>query len=263
MSRFDWYQATVYATDPKESGLLDALLRAWPMSDVAPERAMHGFTSGARITRGDHKLCHLWWGGNPGINVTATSDDAPMLAKALKRLGLPYGVTRADACSDWVEEGAFESLSNHLIQFAIANRIAINQQGDWSRGEARTLYVGAPQSPIRICLYEKGYEQGGDAPRDWTRLEVRVKPKGPARLSVARMEPQELFACGWVHQALLALGWDDYQKRSVGVVWRPSDTERSRRALLKQYGAVIAQWAEESGGWDVFGHAVRDALQTA
>ena len=263
MTRFDWYQATVYASDPEQCGLLSALSSAWDLSDIGPEKPMHGFTSGARISRGDHKLCHLWWGGNPGINITATSADAPVLADVLSRSGLPFGVTRADACMDWLDATAFDSLAGHLIEFAKANRIVINQQGDWARGVARTLYVGSPQSPVRICLYEKGYEQGGDAPRDWTRLEVRVKPKGPARISVGRMAAADLFGCGWVHEALQPLGLEDLQKRAVGVVWRPSDTERARRALLKQYGAVMAQWADEAGGWDTFGKVIQEALETA
>ncbi|MFO5615250.1 replication initiation factor domain-containing protein, partial [Klebsiella pneumoniae] len=75
--------------------------------------------------------------------------------------GADYPATRAHACVAWVEEGPFDSLSAHLIAYAKDNGISINQQGDWARGQARTLYLGSPQSPVRICLYEKGYEQGG------------------------------------------------------------------------------------------------------
>jgi len=77
------------------------------------------------------------------------------------------------------------------------------------------------------------------------------------------MSPADLFGCGWVHDALKPIGLEDLEKRSVGVLWRPSDTERARRALLKQYGAVMAQWADEAGGWDIFGTVIREALETA
>lgn len=66
MTRFDWYQATVYVQDPTRNGLLQALLKAWELSDFAPDRGMHGYTHGGRISRGSTKLCTLWWGGNPG-----------------------------------------------------------------------------------------------------------------------------------------------------------------------------------------------------
>ncbi|MFO5848511.1 hypothetical protein ACLBP5_30415, partial [Klebsiella pneumoniae] len=75
-----------------------------------------------------------------------------------------YLDTRTNACVDWVVEGLFDSLSAHLIAYAKDNGISINQQGDWARGQARTLYLGSPQSPGRICLYEKGYGQGDGAP---------------------------------------------------------------------------------------------------
>jgi hypothetical protein len=257
MTRFDWYQATVYVQDPTRNGLLPALLKAWELSDFAPDRGMHGYTHGARISRGSTKLCTLWWGGNPGVNITASSTEAPVLAQALRGLNVSYGITRVDSCADWVEEGAFDSLSGHLIAFAQANGISIEQRGDWIRGQARTLYLGSPQSPVRICLYEKGYEQGGDAPKDWTRLEVRVRPKGEHRIAVSRWDPDDVFCAGWVADALAVLGWDDLKKRAVGTVWRRSDAERSRIALCKQYGGIIAEWASELGGWDALPQAMR------
>lgn len=267
MTRFDWYQATVYVNDPESGGLLSHLMAAWDLVDLVPDRGMHGYLHGAKIVRGDHKLCTIWWGGNPGVNVTSTSDDSPVLVKALRSSGLRYGVTRADACADWVEEGCFDSLSAHLIQFAQDNRISIEQRGDWVRGTSRTLYLGSEKSPIRICLYEKGYERrknvGGDAPLDWTRLEVRVRPKGEHRISSASWDSIHFFSAGWVSDALEFLGWNQLQKRSVGIVWRPDDTERSRQAFIRQYGAVLSVWADELGSWEALGQAIGDAIKAA
>lgn len=259
MTRFDWYQATVYVQEPSERGLIGHLMAAWELVDFAPDKGMHGYTHGGKLVRGDRVLCRLWWGGNPGVNITATSEESPVLAEALRTFGAPYGVTRVDACADWQEEGVFESLSGHLIKFAEQQGISINQQGDWVRGQSRTLYLGSPQSPVRICLYEKGYEQGGDAPKDWVRLEVRVKPKGAHKLAVASWEPAEVFAAGWVAEALSVLGWDKLEKRTVGIVWRSSDVERSRQALLSQYGSIMAQWSSEVGSWEQMGAVLGEA----
>src|SRR5690606_13893184 len=107
-----------------------------------------------------------------------------------------------------------------------------------------------PQSPVRVCLYEKGYEQGGNAPRDWVRLEVRVKPKGAHRREVAYWTADEVMGCGCVADALQVLGWDNLHGRSIGTVWKPSDAHASRLALLRQYGSIIEAWAVEQGGWD-------------
>ena len=261
MARFDWYQATIWAPDLTYRGLGERLLAVWELADLAPDRGMHGYTHGAKIVRGERTLCRIWWGGNPGVNVTATSDDAPALQEALQGMGFDFHVTRADACVDWVEEGLFDSLSAHLIAYAKDNGISINQQGDWARGQARTLYLGSPQSPVRICLYEKGYEQGGGAPLDWTRLEVRVKPKGDHRRAVAGWTADQVMGCGWVADALQVLGWDNLHGRSIGTVWKPSDAHASRLALLRQYGSIIESWAVEQGGWDGFGSVLQEALQ--
>ncbi|MFG3399503.1 hypothetical protein, partial [Streptomyces parvus] len=59
------------------------------------------------------------------MNITASSTEAPVLAQALRGLNITYGVTRVDSCADWIEEGAFDSLSGHLIAFAQANGISI------------------------------------------------------------------------------------------------------------------------------------------
>jgi len=264
MIRFDWYQATVQVPDPSFGGLIDHLMAAWELVDFVPTRAMHGYLHGGKIIRGSTDLCTLWWGGNPGVNVHSTSDQSPVLAAALKSFGAPFGVSRVDACLDWFQEGCFESLSGHLIQFAQDNRITINQQGDWVRGQARTLYLGSPTSTTVICLYEKGYEQrakhGGEAPLNWVRLEVRVRPKGVHKMAVSSWEPRDVFGAGWVADALAILDLDIGEKRSVGTLWKPADVDRARAAMIVQYGATMSLWAEEIGSWDELGSVLKNAV---
>lgn len=261
MARWDWYQSTVTVQDPQQSGLVDVLLKAWPLSDWAPGKNLNGYTNGGVIKRGDRILCHLCWGGQSGVNCKTTSDESPVLAQALRDFGKPHLPTRVDSCVDWQEEGLFDSLSAALIQFAQDNRLAINQQGDWVRGEARTLYLGSKDSPVRLVMYEKGYEQGGDAPKDWVRLEVRVRPKREHRSAVAMWDAEHAFCAAWVPDALQCLGWDHLSKRSVGTVWKRSDAERARYALLKQYGAIMDQWATEVGSWEALGPVMHSAIR--
>lgn len=260
MARWDWYQSTVMVADPQQSGLVDVLLEAWPLSDWAPAKNLNGYLYGGQIKRGDRTLCHVCWGGQAGVNCKSTSDESPTLADALQRFGRPHLPTRVDTCVDWHQTGLFDSMTAALIQFAQDNRLAINQQGDWVRGEARTLYIGSKDSPVRLVVYEKGYEQGGDAPKDWVRLEVRVRPKRQHRATVAAWHAGQALCAGWVPRALQCIGWDHLESQAVGTVWRRSDADRARAALLKQYGAIMAQWAEDVGGWELFGGAVRDSL---
>jgi len=256
MSRWDWYQSTVMVSCPVESGLVGLLLDAWDLSDWAPGKNLNGYTNGGVIRRGDLVLCHLCWGGQAGVNCKSTSEESPILADALRRFGASHLPTRVDSCVDWREEFLFDSLSAELINFAERSRLSINQQGDWVRGEGRTIYIGSKDSPVRLVLYEKGYEQGGDAPRDWVRLEVRVRPKKEHRSAVAMWNSEQAFCASWVSDAVKCLGWDHLCKRSVGTVWRRSDADRARYALLRQYGAIMASWASEVGSWGAFGAAV-------
>lgn len=261
-ARFDWYQSTVLVQCPQESGLVDTLLRAWPLSDWAPARNLHGYTHAGAIVRGDRVLCHVMWGGNTGVNCKSSSEESPVLAEALKQFGKAHMPTRVDSCVDWREEGLFDSLSSLLIDYAKNNRLSINQQGDWIRQEGRTLYVGSKDSPVRLVVYEKGYEQGGDAPKDWVRLEVRVRPKREHRALVAGWDASTVFCAGWAPDALQALGWDDLSKRAcVGTVWRKSDEQRSRAALLRQYKAILSNWANEVGGWEELGPVMAKELE--
>lgn len=267
MARWDWYQSTVMVADPQQSGLVDMLLEAWPLSDWAPAKNLNGYLYGGQIKRGDRTLCHLCWGGQPGVNCKSTSDESPTLAAALREFsnvtGIPHLPTRVDACEDWRQPGLFTSMADQLIAFAQDNRLAINQQGDWVRGEGRTLYLGSKDSPVRLVIYEKGYEQGGDAPKDWVRLEVRVRPKREHRAKVATWFPGQALSAAWIPDALKCLGWDHLEKQAVGTVWKRSDAERARQALLKQYGAIIAQWASEVGSWEGLGLVLQDSIQGA
>lgn len=123
--------------------------------------------------------------------------------------------------------------------------------------------MGSKDSPVRLVLYEKGYEQGGGASLDWVRLEVRVRPKKSHKAAVASWEAGTCFCAGWVPDALKVLDWEGLQKKAVGTVWRAEDAERARAALLRQYGRLLAGWAAEEGGWSNLGETLGKALQPA
>lgn len=264
MGKFDWYQTTVRTGNPQESGLVDAILRAYPFTDYAPCTGQNGYSFGGQFVRGSSVVCRLSWGGQPGVNVTATSDNAPALSEALKDLRIAHSPTRIDTAIDWEEEGLFDSLAGGLIGFAQGRRLAIMQVGDWVRGEGRTLYIGSKDSAVRLVLYEKGYEQGCTHRPDWVRLEARIRPKGDARALAMTFDPMDVFACGWLTDALDAIKFEHgLSKRAIGTIWRKSDTERARAALLKQYGAILSAWAVDSGGWSELGEVLGESLQSS
>lgn len=244
MAKFDWYECTFFESDPLD--LMRRLERSNPFAMIEPDAPKYGYRVGQVFRHGGDAMARVWWEGNEGVHVSSTSSYAHEVAPLLRAHGV-HSVTRLDACEDWIEHGLFDRMAAHLISYAVANRITITQLGDWVRGEARTLYLGSKQSAVRLVLYEKGYEQGGNL--DWVRLEVRVRPKGRiAREAAARWTPGEAFgAARWVVGALEGLGWDHLQAQSIGTVYRPSNDERARLTIRKQYGAVIGRWYDECG----------------
>lgn len=242
MAKFDWYEATFFEKNPLD--LVREIELAHPFALIEPDRPQHGYRVGQVFKHGGEPMARVWWEGNEGVHVSTTSSHAHRLAPLLRGQGVHYP-TRVDACEDWVEQGLFDRMAAHLIAYAVGNRITITQLGDWVRGQARTLYLGSKHSAVRLVLYEKGYEQGANP--DWVRLEVRCRPKGRRnRLMFSVLTPGQVFgAAKWVVAALEGLGWDHLQALSIGTVYRPSDDERARRVLLKQYGAIIGRWVDE------------------
>jgi len=264
VAKFDWYQTTVKTSNPQESGLVAAILSAYPLTDYAPCSPQNGYRYGGKFVRGSSIVCRLSWGGQPGVNVMATSDNSPALSEALRQLRIAHSPTRIDTAIDWEEEGLFESLTGGLVAFAQERRLAIMQVGDWINGKGRTLYIGSKDSVVRLVLYEKGFEQGCTHRPHWVRLEARIRPKGDARAQAMTFDPMDVFACGWLSDALNAINFEhDLSRRSIGTLWRQSDTERARAALLKQYGAIMSAWSEDVGGWAELGQAIGEALQPA
>lgn len=245
MAKWDWYEATFHQHSPEV--IIDAIRSSEPFAVMLPCRAKHGYRTGVQFKHGQDVLAEVWWEGNPGVHVKASSSRAQWLAGVIRPLGA-HSVTRVDACEDWIEAGLFDRITVPLLAYAVQHGIEINQQGDWERGIARTLYLGSTKSAVRLVIYEKGYEigieHGGDPGH--VRMEVRVRPKGQAREAVSRWTPGEAFgAARWLTEALSLLGWDHLQAQSVGTVYRPSDDERARRTAAKQYGRVFAQWVAD------------------
>jgi hypothetical protein len=259
LTRFDWYQATVHGVAAQ--AVCDALLRAADLVDLAPSIPRNGYESGARIARGTETLAKIWHGGNPGVHVVGTGEHSPYVAEVLRELG-PHFVTRADVCIDWVEPGLFDRLAYGAIAYAMDHGLTIDQKGDWERGKSRTLYVGSPKAAVRLVIYEKGWELGGDPA--WVRLEVRVRPeKREQRLKVSTLPPDDLLgASQWLRGLLKHIGLGRWAAASVTKPWRPSEAERARAHCLAQYGSTLRDWAAELGGWEHLGLAIIERLES-
>lgn len=255
MARWDWAASTVVGEGV--DAVAGSVVGAFDLADLAPGKPMYGYEHCAHVVRGERVLATILWGGNPGVHVIGTGENAPHIWEALKPFR--HRPSRVDACEDWIEEGLFDWIAERLIGYAEGHNIAIDQQGDWVRGKGRTLYLGAKSSAVQLRLYEKGWKEGADP--NWIRLEVEIRPQSDARAKVALWVPGDAFgASQWLVGALATIGWSHLTKRSIGTVRKPSDAERARFHMLRQYGATLASWQEELGGWEALMARLADVL---
>lgn len=264
MAKFDQYNPTFFDSDPRE--IIRLIERAYPFAIIEPIRPKQGYQVGVAVRQGGDMVSQVWWEGNPGVHVLCHSEHADKLAPLLRGFA-GHEVTRVDACEDWIEEGLFDKMAAQLVGFVEGRGIKINQLGDWIRGQGRTLELGSRESAVFLRLYEKGFEIGigrGGNPHH-VRLEVEVKPKGRAsRIAVSSWTAGECFgASRWLVAALKSIGWDHLQAQSIGTVYRPSDEERARHALVKQWNGVILRWADEAGSGNAFLAEMVEMLELA
>lgn len=266
LCEWDWYQATVH--NNKESFhkyINEKACKYYDLVDVVPARGINSYQYGCDVVRGDHVLFSYYWGGNGDTtNFKATGENAPAFREFMSEF--KHSVTRMDSKFDWVEPGLFERLSNALVMLCKDKKISMDYRGNWGDPDdknGRTLYAGSKQSDIRICLYEKGRQQGYKTGyfSDWVRLEVRFKPSDKLTKQVASsFDPYQIFNIGWVQDYIRLIG-ADIMDRAQTKTWKTSDDERARRALIKQYGAIIEKWAEEQpNGWSDIGSIMRSKI---
>jgi len=261
---FDAFSVTIASS---EADLIHWFLSKIDLSGSRPIRGKNGYNYGAEIHRGDNQFCKIFWGnGTSETHVTIMGENSGLI----RSLVLDYCQThkctakpsRIDSRVDWCDEGLFDRLANLFQDFAVEKGIKINMQGDWVRGQSRTLYIGSRQSQLMVRLYEKGCQVGGDP--NWIRFETEVKPKKlEAKLAVIKRSAPEVLYTGWAGEFLESLGFIGTIKTVLPSAYRPADDERARRALVKQYGKILTRWQHETGDWDSLGSAIeRKIIET-
>lgn len=245
--RFDWYGASVGCSPER---LCADLTARWDLSSVRAARPLYGFERAHQVHRGDRVLATVYWAGvNPDPYLVGTGPDAPAVAEYLRGENLEHRVARADVCEDYTAPGAFDVLKSICLTVADKHAIKVRHEGDWHRGiDGRTIYLGGRSAVVQSCLYEKGKQLHKDP--DWARLETRVHPKGAGKAAASRAEPRALFSGSrWSAALATALGSPAVERMAFGSVYRADDVQRSREALVRQYGPTLRDWADELGGF--------------
>lgn len=276
-ARFDWYAATI-VDDPRR---IAELLARELDCEVVESKGLHGYGAGfelvrelvvrARIIYGSPGMDPTSWTWERGVDrpphAWASGDDTePFVAAVRAHWPAPqHWVTRADVAYDWPDGEPWGELYPELLAVADGDYetgsnlppkpLTLRTVGDWVRElegfpGGRTLYVGAPSSPVSVRMYEKGKQlraafpdRADDFPLDWVRVELQLRPQKAARQEVAALDPAELWGTSaWaraVHQRIVG------EEPDVVVMQHktPPDDERAMRFLVRQYGPLLRREA--------------------
>jgi hypothetical protein len=259
---FDWYGASV-AAGPDQ--VLGEIVGAFDSAKIERTRGMHGYMQGALVKRDETVVATVYWEGRGfgagGCYVQGTGRHAAPVATFLRGLDVPHRVSRADAAEDYTGAGTWERLSSTLLSVADKHGVKVEHAGDWHRGvDGRSIYLGGRQAVARAIGYEKGKQLGTDP--DHVRIELRVRPQGDGKSLASKASPAELYGTSrWSTDLSTRLGGSDIARLSLGTVYREEDIERSRRALLKQYGATLRGLESDCGNWGLVGVWIGQQLE--
>lgn len=265
MARFDWYQATVRA----DVGVVRECLRSLNSGgQVDPiKKAPHGYAFGDRLLDDDGLVAQVWWGGMHAHPHVVSSGESAQAVAQLLRAELPdHSVSRADACIDYADAGAYDRLQGLALDVAKARKLVVDCRGDHLVTlEARTLYLGAPSSHTRLRLYDKAAELRAQFARDpvrlaavpaeLARLEFQVRPQTPkAKRLAAEADPVTIMgSAAWTRELMRQVAGMEIEPFEAGKAWRRSDHERARAAILAQYGGWLKAELAMLGSWDCVG----------
>jgi hypothetical protein len=284
-ARFDWYAATVNESVERLQHVLARELGGeWKPRDGA----RHGFQNREELELLDGTTgATLLHGGNGDLPHVYASSDACDAFVSVIRGNWPdrHKVSRMDAALDYDNgSGTWETLLGFCRGIADGTRVdgdtrkraakvSTNQMGDWHHGEkGRTFYLGSFKSAVLVRLYEKGIQLVEDAAkrgrprtdisRDFCRLEIQVRPDGPAKERAARATPLEAFGyADWSRELLRRVEDADVDRVHIRER-RESDHDRALNWMLHQYEAHILQEVQEAGGWAALGEAFRRRMET-
>lgn len=261
-SKWDWWQATVSVeswgsvTSDGEyvdgvDNLLGWLAEKMPFADVRTKPGGTGYKWLTSYVHGDNTVCQVLHGGNnPDPNIKASGHDSEQVRAWIVE-AFPEGrISRMDSAIDSMAgTGEFEKAAAWLE--ARATQAGINcrwiKNSDPTKGD--TLYVGSQNSRVMIRLYEKG-KQMGYKPNEWWRAEVQLRPDSKNKDVAYYYRSSMCWAATRVTREFYEMITGN-KLEAVGFQQPSKQKTLDVRAahLVKQYGRLLKELAEEEGGW--------------
>jgi hypothetical protein len=199
--------------------------------------------------------------------VVSSGETAQGVASFLRSVyPVAHGVSRADACIDYGEPGAYDRLQGIALDVARDCGVKVGTAGDHLlTKQGRTCYLGASTSHTRCRIYDKADELRHKLqhdpvalltiPDNLARLECQVRPKtGDAKLAAAKAKPIELMgSAAWMRELVQRVEGIKLQPFQAAQIWRQSDDKRAYNAMLSQYGGLLRRMVADAGSWECMG----------
>lgn len=267
--RFDFYGSTIRdSPDSVISSLADRL-----GASVTTGNGLNGFDHSNELRVDREVVTRVLHGGvNPFPYAFASGQHTDDFVPIVRGLWPDrHSVSRADAAEDFDQGDAWDLLLRECLAMAEDRSLAIDQQGDWIRGETgRTFYVGSRKSPSHVRLYEKGKQMRGLAAtpeeaekisRGWVRLELQVRPVKEGKWAAATAAPEELWGYSrWTKDLAVRCLEMDVDRFDMNP-WRAGSSDgRAWAFMLRQYGPLMLRMEERLGSWEAVSAAMWGAL---
>lgn len=238
--QFDWYQATVPALPQV---VVDTLAASFEdFHDVKHlDRGGNGYTESAilRDREGD-TIALVRYGGKNLPNVQTSSFRAIAGSEAIRLHWPEHRVSRLDVACDFDGPEVYTEIVTACRGIADTHRMTSGREFVPDDPDAgRTYYLGASASNVMLRAYEKGREQRAkgvaDAPLDWTRCELQVRPQKEAKSTLATMLPEAAWGVSrWAQDVGMLM----LSKEAERILIDPrveSDAERTMGHVVHQY----------------------------
>lgn len=266
MIHFDAYTATTRQANPYQ--LIEILEEvAGEGSRATQGNGFHAF--GKRTAYKDQagiEVGAVQWGGSHGdLSMIEVKGAGTGKAVEALRARFWHRVSRVDACADFDAPGAFESLLAPCLEVKAAHRLKGGRFGDWDDfpEDGRTLMLGSPSSVARVRLYEKGKqpEYRHLSRKDWTRIEVQVRPAKEAKAAFAELTPREVWgASKWTRDLAGKCLAEHVDPHPAGTTYRLTEDEAAIRWMCDQYGARLLTMFEDLGSWQAVGLTLGETI---
>lgn len=266
MIRFDAYSATMTG---QKSHVLTQILIDQAGADLTFHQGRGHHSFGERLAVKDStgsEIGSVQWGGAHGERMMfeVKGQYSPGAVEALRCL-CHHRVTRVDACADFDAPSAFESLLGPCIEVKQKHNLKGEKRGDWEDFPelGRTQYIGAPTSPVRVRLYEKGKQpeyRHMDRP-NWTRIEVQARPAKDAKSAFSHVSPADVWgASTWSRELAGMVLQEHIDPHPAGTTYRLSERDKALAWMCKQYGKHLVSLAADLGGWECLGLTLKEIL---